>query len=301
MADSRIDGIFESLRKSGRKAVIPFICGGSPIPSLSRPASTSNLSAESQAAAAGEIGEEKLPAGSTGRLLEVLDAAGAPIIEVGIPFSDPIADGPVIAAAMHTAITAGSTPRAVFEQVASVRGRIKAGLVAMISMSLVHRAGGGRPVSVAQAFIGAAKDAGFDGVIVPDAPIEVAGELVAAARAAGISYIQLISPTTAPSRVTQIVEQCSGFVYAMARVGITGTQSTLPNIAPLVARIRAVTHLPIAVGFGISTADHVKAVHAHADAAIIGSALVKRLLMVAAEGGDVEQAARNFMAEVQAE
>ncbi len=275
MTPSRIDDVFADLRATKRKAIIPFVCGGSPV---------------------ADNGPDAV--GSTGQLIRALDESGANIIEVGIPFSDPIADGPVIAAAMHRALGEGATPGGVFQSVAAVRSSVKAGLVAMISMSLVHRMGAGRGASIAIGFVSLTKEAGFDGLIVPDCPLEASGELAAAAASMGLSYIQLISPTTPAARVAEIAKASSGFIYAMSRVGITGMQATLPDIGPLVARIRNVTELPIAVGFGVSTAAHVRAVHAHADGAILGSALVKRLTAAAAEGGDVVQAARDFFREL---
>jgi tryptophan synthase alpha chain len=258
---NRITAHFAQLRARNAQALIPFICGGSPTPD------------------------------ATAGLLRSLDNAGADIIEVGIPFSDPIADGPVIAAAMHHALTAGATPQAIFDQVASVRGSIRAGLVAMISVSLVQRMGGGKPAQ----FVSLAKQAGFDGLIVPDVPLEESVALAAACAEQGLCYIQLVSPTTPAERIAQIVRSCSGFVYILARVGITGSQAQLPNIAPLVARVRTHTNLPVAVGFGVSTAQHVETVWKYADGAIVGSALVRELSAAAKEGRDVNAVAAEFV------
>ena len=256
---SRIDTIFASLRSRNAKALMPFLVGGHPAP------------------------------GSTAALLPALEQAGASIVEIGIPFSDPIADGPVIAAAMHEALKNGATPRSVFSEVQSVRGATQIGIVAMISMSIIQRMG-----SIA-AFIAAAKEAGFDGLIVPDAPLEESTELILAAKEADIAYSHLISPTTPLPRVELIAKTCTGFVYVLARVGLTGEQSSMPNIAPLVVRVRSVTDLPIAVGFGISAPEHVAAVVAHADAAIVGSALVRRLTQAAEERKDIAREAALFV------
>ena len=263
---SRIDTIFAELKSQGRKALMPFICGGFPKGGL--------LSA----------------------LLPALEQAGGSVVEIGIPFSDPIADGPVIASAMHDAIARGATPKAMFAEIAQARPLCNIGIVAMVSMSIVYRLSSspGSPWSP-NAFINAAKDAGIDGLIVPDAPLEEAQALSAAAKTAGLSYSHLIAPTTPPARIEALAQASTGFVYVLARVGITGTQSSLPDIAPLVARVRQATQLPIAVGFGISTAEHVSKVVATADAAIIGSALVKVMREADDEHRDAVQAAAEFV------
>lgn len=245
---NRIDRIFRDLRARNAKALMPFVCGGFP-------------------------GIE-----STGPVLAALERAGASIIEVGIPFSDPIADGPVIAAAMHTALTRGVTPEAIFERVGSARAGLSVGLIAMVSVSIVHRMG-------PAAFAKRATHAGFDGVILPDVPLEEAEAALAPMREAGLSVSLLIAPNTPADRAEKIARACSGFVYLMARMGITGTGDRL-DAAPLAGRIRAlreVTDLPIACGFGVSNAEHVRAVvsappaGAGADAAIVGSALVREM------------------------
>ena len=221
---------------------------------------------------------------STQALLPRLSAAGARVIEVGIPFSDPIADGPVIAESMHEALVAGCTPEGVFAAVRAVRAQVTCALVAMVSVSIVDRMG-------AKRFAREAAAAGFDGLIVPDIDIEDAPALRAACDAAGITCTLLVSPTSSPERIARITSLCSGFVYALARVGITGERSDAPDVAPLIARIRAATALPIAAGFGISTAAHVAAVTAHADGAIVGSALVRRMREAIAAGRSPEDAA----------
>lgn len=241
--EGRIDRLFSELRAGGGKALMPFVCAGYPRP------------------------------GDTARVLPALQEAGALIVEVGIPFSDPIADGPVIAAAMHEALQAGATPAAVFAEVASVRDQLRIGLVAMCSVSIVFKLGG------PSGFVRRARDAGFDGLIIPDAPVEESTELAQLARDAGLTLSLLIAPTTPQDRAQQIAAASTGFVYLLARSGITGETSDAPRIAPRVASIRAATSLPIACGFGISTPQHVRAVvhEGGADAAIVGSALVRRM------------------------
>lgn len=241
---------------------MPFICGGFPRP------------------------------GATTDAIMALDAAGAAVIEVGIPFSDPIADGPVIAAAMHRALQAGATPTTVFEEVRAARSRVNAGLVAMVSVSIVHRMGG--PAG----FVARAVDAGFDGFIFPDAPLEEAGPLLEAARAGGGSATLLIAPTTTFPRATEIARACSGFVYLLARAGITGENQAVADVGPRVRKLREVTDLPIAVGFGVSTPAHVRQITQEADAAIVGSALVRRMSDAAGVGGDPAAAAGAFCREL---
>ncbi len=278
----RIDEIFQSLRAGGagggRRALMPFVCGG------------------------------HAGAGTTAALLPAIESAGASIIEVGIPFSDPIADGPVIAAAMHRAIQpvaeggSGATPLSVFNEVASVRSRLRAGLVAMVSVSIVHRMGGLGPGN--GGFCKHAKDAGFDGLIIPDLPFEESDEAIASARQHALSLALLIAPTTSPERRDRIAKASTGFIYLLARAGITGERADVPDISPTVAAIRRATNTPIACGFGISTPDHVHKITAPppngggADAAIVGSALVRVIDEALAKGTDPVEAARAKVAEL---
>lgn len=237
---SRIDRIFADLHAKGAKALMPFVVAGDP--SLDALAPT----------------------------LQSLQAGGASIAEIGIPFSDPIADGPVIAEAMHRALQRGVTPAAVMQVVRGARASLRMGLVAMVSVSIVDRCGGA-------AFIEQLADAGFDGIIVPDADLDAVAPLLQGAERRDIAFAMLIAPTSSDARIERLVRASRGFVYLLARAGITGERSDAPEVADLVKRVRARTTLPLAVGFGISTAAHVKAVVQHADAAIVGSSLVKRL------------------------
>ncbi len=258
---NRIESIFASSRESGRKHLMPFVCGGSPTLDDMRDS------------------------------IRALDGAGASIIEIGIPFSDPIADGPVIAQAMHHALEAGVTPRSVIEAISEIRSQIRAGLVAMTSVSIVERIGRDR-------FVGMLADAGFDGVIYPDAPLEEAGQLVQAASSRGLTASLLIAPTTPLDRAGQICDQCTGFAYVLARAGITGETGGGPSeaIRERIASLRTVTDLPLAVGFGISSPEHVRSVVSEdagdADAAIVGTALVRR--MIEAGPGQAAAAASSF-------
>lgn len=260
----RIDDIFAAARAQNRKLLMPFIVGGFPRP------------------------------GQTAPTLLALQRAGAAIVEIGIPFSDPIADGPVIAEAMHRALLAGSTPASVFDEVAAVRPELSMGLVAMVSVSIVHRMGG------PQGFAAAAARAGFDGLIVPDAPVEESADIALAAKNAGLTLSLLVAPTTPTARAARVAQACTGFVYALARTGITGERSDAPDVAPRLAKLRETTQLPIACGFGVSTPDHVRAVvHAGgADAAIVGSALVRRIAQAADAAQDHVQAAETFVSDL---
>jgi tryptophan synthase alpha chain len=225
---NRIEVIFAHLRRERRSALMPFITAG--FPSLD----------------------------VTMNAISAMEAAGAKIMELGIPFSDPIADGPVIAAAMHDALQRGVTPATVFEAVKLVRRKTAAGLVAMVSDSIVQRMG-------PPAFIRRAADAGFDGLIVPDIDMRDAAEVSRLAHDAELTFTMLIAPTTQPIRITAITRLCTGFVYVLARTGITGERDAAPEVAARVEQVRQHTDLPIAVGFGISTPAHVAAVTRPAD------------------------------------
>ncbi|MEM7621665.1 MAG: tryptophan synthase subunit alpha [Planctomycetota bacterium] len=241
VSSNRIERIFAQKRADEHRALMPFLCGG--YPTLA----------------------------STPALISACSDAGGSIIEIGVPFSDPIADGPVIAAAMHEALTAGVTMEALFDRVAEARSTTEAGLVAMVSVSLVQGSGG--PV----AFAKLAAEAGFDGLIVPDAPVEESDRIRDAAATHGLTLSLLVAPTTPPKRVEAIAQACTGFVYLLARSGVTGERSDAPDVSAAVSVLRSATELPIACGFGISTASQVRSVVEHADAAIVGSALVRRL------------------------
>ena len=238
---NRIDAIFADLRADGRKALMPFITAGHP-----------TLDA-------------------TAAMLPALQQAGASICELGIPFSDPVADGPVIQASMTYALAQGLHIDAVFDMVAEVRPQLSIGLVAMVSYSIVYRMG-------VEHFVGRAAEAGFDGFIFPDLPLEEADAVSAPVREAGMVCSLLIAPTTPTDRAERIAAACSGFIYLVSRTGITGESNQLPpDISERVSRLRERSDLPIAVGFGISGAEHVRRITDVADAAIVGSAVVRRI------------------------
>ena len=195
--------------------------------------------------------------------------AGADVIELGVPFSDPLADGPVIQRASERAVAKGTRLSDVLGLCKELRAaRPECGIVLFSYLNPVVRMG-------MKAFCAASKAAGADGVLLTDMIVEEAGEYLREMDANGLAPVFLAAPTSPDARLKAICEASRGFVYAISRVGITGTQDTVASDAPeLVARLRAFTKLPIAVGFGISNAEHVRAVGEFADAAVIGSALV---------------------------
>ncbi len=260
---NRVANNFFELSALSEPALMPFVCGGFPRP------------------------------GATAQLLPALERAGAKFVEVGIPFSDPVADGPVIAAAMHEALQNGATPASVFDEVRSVRDQSRLAIIAMVSYSIVHRMGG------PAAFCAKARDAGFDGLIVPDIPFDESAELQAECKKLDLTLSLLIAPTTPVERAVAIAKACSGFVYLLARTGITGESGGVPDVASRVQRLKEHVSIPIAVGFGISTPEHVKAVVSQgADAAIVGSALVRRMRDAIANRRDPIAEAESFTREL---
>jgi tryptophan synthase alpha chain len=195
--------------------------------------------------------------------------SGADVLELGVPFSDPLADGPVIQRASERSLARGTQLQDVLALATELRAlRPAAGLVIFSYFNPVLRYGLGR-------FCAHAARAGVDGVLITDVIVEEAGEYLPEMRANGLKPIFLAAPTSSDHRLQLISDASQGFVYAISRVGITGTQQNLASdAASLVERLRRFTQLPIAVGFGVSTAEHVAAVAKFADAAVIGSAIV---------------------------
>jgi tryptophan synthase alpha chain len=207
----------------------------------------------------------------TCRLIRRFDQLGAAAVEIGFPFSDSIADGPVIQDSFHRALTGGCRVEELFEAVGRLRGQIEVPLIAMVSFSIVDRIGMER-------FVERAAEAGFDGLITPDVPVEEAQPIADAAGAAGLKNIMLVATSTPPQRCRQVAALCTGFVYQIAVAGITGERDGLArDLADYVRRLRKVTDLPICVGFGISSPDQVRQVAALADGVIVGSAIVRRI------------------------
>ena len=235
---SRLDDIFARLRAEKRTGLVTFTTAGDP------------------------------DLGRSAEVLRVLDRAGASVLEVGVPFSDPLADGPVIQRASERALAAGGTLATALDVVAEVRASVDAGIVLFTYANPVLRMG-------LTEFMARAADAGVDGVLVLDLPIEEADGLRSAAARVGIDPIFLLSPTTTEARIRRAAALGRGFLYGISRLGVTGARATVAAGAQeLAARIRAVTDLPIALGFGISRPEHVAEVGRWADAAVVGSALV---------------------------
>ena len=203
---------------------------------------------------------------------------GADVIELGVPFSDPLADGPVIQRASERAVARGVTLHDVLALAKDLRtARPNCGIILFSYLNPVVRMG-------LQAFCRAAKEAGADGVLLTDMIVEEAADYLREMHANGLAPVFLAAPTSPDTRLKAIAEASQGFVYAISRVGITGTRDTVASDAPdLVRRIRQFTSLPVALGFGISNAAHVQAVGEFADAAVIGSALVALIERTGAE------------------
>jgi tryptophan synthase alpha chain len=211
----------------------------------------------------------------TAGILRALDRAGADVLEVGVPFSDPLADGPVIQRATERALAAGTTLSGVLDLLRSIRSDISAPVVIFSYANPILRLG-------AELFADRACDAGVDGVLILDLPIEEAGESRSMLAKRGIDTILLLSPTTTDDRLRRAAELGSGFLYAISRLGVTGARDAVAAGAQeMVGRIRKVSDLPVALGFGISKPDHVREVGQWADAAVVGSALVD---VIAREG-----------------
>ena len=199
--------------------------------------------------------------------------AGADLVELGIPFSDPLADGPVIHAAATTALQAGATPAAVLDVCRTISERLPVVLMVYANVVLVDGA---------EAFVERAAASGASGLIVPDLPHDEANELRAVCRRHEIALVPLVAPTTPSERIEQIGRDATGFVYTVSLAGTTGERAQLPPaLGETVERVRAATSVPVAVGFGISTAEQARAVAAVADGVIVGS----RLVRAAGEGG----------------
>ncbi len=236
---SKLDRTFAQLRQSGEKALITYVMAGDP--SLQE----------------------------TEQLVVELEQAGADIIELGVPFSDPIADGPVIQQAAERALRSGTSVRTILSMVTSLRARTRIPLVLMAYYNSIHAFGPER-------FCQEAAQAGVDGLIVPDMPPDEAGPLKKPAAAAGLPLIFLLAPTSTEERRTFVARQSQGFVYYVSLTGITGAK--LLNVADVgknVEKIRKVTHVPVAVGFGVATPEDAANVAAIADGVIVGSAIVK--------------------------
>ena len=260
---SRLDTTFARLRARGARALVAYVTAGDP--SLA----------------------------DTRRLVIEAERRGADVIELGVPFSDPIAEGPVIQRAMNRALAAGATMARVLETVATMRAEVSVPLVLLTYYNPVLAFG-------LKAFARTAADAGVDGAIVADLPPEEAGPLAAEAEPAGLDLIHLVAPTSTPPRVRLIARRSRGFIYVVSVTGVTGERREIP--ADLVAQIRILrllTTKPVCVGFGISTPAQAAAIGRLADGAIVGSAIVRMIEERAGSRTLVEEVG-NFIAELKA-
>jgi tryptophan synthase alpha chain len=217
-----------------------------------------------------------IPAGypdleTTARLLPAIEQAGASIVEIGIPFSDPIADGPVVQEAFTKALAKGLHLSDCLATIGRARSTVSIPLVAMVSYSIVYRHG-------VERFIEEMKQVGLDGLILPDLPPPEAEEIVKKVQNAGLDTILLVAPTTPADRRKEIARLSSGFIYYLSVAGITGERAKLPaELADGVRNMKSLTDRPVCVGFGISTSAHVSQLKGVADGAIVGSAVVRRM------------------------
>ena len=226
---------------------------------------------------------------TTGRILQAIDVAGADVIELGVPFSDPLADGPVIQRASERALAAGANLGKTLSLVSYLRPAIKAPIVLFTYANPVLRMG-------YDTFVARASAAGVDGVLMLDLPIEEAAAFNTSLAAAGIDLICLLSPTSTPERIEAAARFGRGFLYAISRLGVTGVRAEMDGGAEeMVARIRRHASLPVALGFGLSRPEHVRAACRYADAAVVGSALVQRIADATADGQDPAEAAGTFV------
>jgi tryptophan synthase alpha chain len=212
---------------------------------------------------------------ATKKLIAGLGASGVDLIEIGFPYSDPIADGPVIQASYTRALGKHVTVAQIMQAVSSLDTAKLPPLLAMVSYAIVFRHG-------PEQFLKDAKAAGFSGLIIPDLPGDEAAEMFALVQSAGLDLVQLVAPTTPRQRVKQIIKSCSGFVYCIAVSGTTGERTHVREaLLDQLRWLRQETTLPLAVGFGISQPEHVQALKGLADGAIVGSAIVRQLQAVA--------------------
>lgn len=252
---SRISERFARLRRDRRTGLVTYITAGDP--SMAHSAA----------------------------ILKALDAAGADVLEVGVPFSDPLADGPVIQRATERALAAGATLDGVLEMVASIRHDLSAPVVLFSYANPIVRMG-------LERFTTRAAQAGVDGVLTLDVPPEEGGDWHRALSGAGIDTIFLLSPTTSTERMRKAAQLGRGFLYGISRLGVTGARADISDsAAELARRVREVTDLPLALGFGVSTPEHVQSLGRMADAAVVGSALVQVIAEQGTEGDPAAAAA----------
>lgn len=250
---NKIDEKFAELASAGRKGLFPFLVAGQP-------------DVESMC-----------------KLIQKLDEIGVSGIELGFPFTDPVADGPVIQSAFSETLSRGVTVEKIFEGIAKVRSMVSIPLIAMVSASIVYRIG-------TDNFFDRAKEAGFDGFIIPDLSLEEAPALAAKISDRDLRMIMLVAPTSPIGRQEKIAKIASGFIYYMSVAGITGERDKLPDdMKDNVAKLEQLSGAPVVVGFGISNPQQVEMVCSVADGAIVGSAIIRRITEAEKEGQPPEQ------------
>jgi tryptophan synthase alpha chain len=238
---TRIGKLFETLKQQKRCGMIAYLTAGDPNPE------------------------------ATPELVAALERGGADLIELGVPFSDPIADGPVIQQAGDRAIAAGTTLAKVLQMAVEIRKRSEIPLLLFTYLNPALRYGFDRLAHDAKA-------AGIDGCLLIDASVEEAADYVKVTRAAGLDTVFVAAPTSTDARLKLVAQYSSGFVYMVSRTGITGEQQNISDGAlPLIARMRQFTDLPLALGFGVSTPEQVGSLAGHVDAVVIGSAIVRQI------------------------
>lgn len=236
---NRIDKTFAQLKRSRKKAFIAYITGGDP-----------DLE-------------------TTEKVVAALERSGADIVEIGIPFSDPIADGPVIQKAVHRSLSGGCSVDGIFQTVRNIRKRVSLPIVFMTYYNILYRRG-------IKKFVKQAVNCGADGIIVPDLPLEESQDLLKTASAEDFKVIMLTAPTTHPDRFRMIAEASQGFVYHVSLTGVTGVRSSLqPELKKDLARLWKITKKPLCVGFGVSGPDRAAEIAGYSDGVIVGSAIVK--------------------------
>ena len=219
----------------------------------------------------------------TARLIQELSASGADLIEVGFPYSDPIADGPVIQASYTRALNHHVKLKDIFAEIAKVSPQVSTPLVAMVSYALIFRGG-------VESFVDQAAKSGFAGLIVPDLPGDEAEGFARIVKSRGLDLIQLVAPTTPADRMQRIVKNATGFVYCIAVAGTTGAREGLaPELSDMLKTLRQQTTLPLCVGFGISRPEQVAQLKTQADGIIVGSAIVRHLEALSTHPADQEK------------
>ena len=260
---NRIDAAFRRTRAANAAALMPFIAAGDP-----------DLAA-------------------TGALIEEFARRGADLVELGIPYSDPVADGPTIQSSYVRALEKGLKVQPILDMVHDVRARCDLPILTMVSYSIVSRIG-------PEGYFQRAAAAGVDGVIIPELPADEGKEVARLAQSNGLDEVFLVAPTTPPERMKAIAARSRGFIYYIAVAGTTGARNELPpDLADHITRLKAATGKPVAVGFGISRPEQVAAVARVADGVIVGSALVRKVADLSSRPrAELVSGAGDFMAEL---